>query len=817
FLMVRDIVHYAKENGILVGPGRGSAAGSIVSYILGITKIDPLKYNLLFERFLNPDRISMPDIDIDFNDTRRGEVISYIVERYGKENVAQIITFGTLGAKAVVRDVARVLGFSYQRADTIAKMIPAELNITLRKALDTEVDLRKLYEEESDVKKLFDIAFRLEGLPRNASTHAAGVIISDEKLWEYVPVCRGQNGEIVTQYSMYPLEKIGLLKMDILGLKTLTVINDAVNIVKRTKGIEIDMDAIDFSDKNTYDLLNKANTIGVFQLESSGMRELCRKIGLTQLEEIIALIALYRPGPMNMLEDYVQRKHGKIKVSYYHPLLEPVLKNTYGIMLYQEQVMQTASVLAGFTLAQADTLRRIMGKKITEKMREQEEIFIRGALKNKIKKDVAEKVFEAMAYFAGYGFNKSHSTAYAFIAYQTAYLKANYPVEFMASLLSSEIRNTDKITRYIEECKNINIRVLPPDINESFSSFTVVGDTVRFGLAAVKNVGEAAVSSIIKVRKEGGRFTSVMDFFKRVDSRAVNKKVIESLVRCGAFQSLHPNRAELFHNLDNLIDYMSVSHRDRQKGQISLFSLIDEEQAMGELFEFKPHEEWVKNELLKFEKELLGFYVTGHPLSRFEKLLKRCSADETDTLKDKKDGEEVRIGGIIASLKIATTRAKGEKMGIIRLEDLKGSVEVIAFPSVYKKYQEKIIEGAPVFVFGRMNMRDDIPKISVQDVFLLENFLDEVIASLYLNVTHPDKDIMSRINSIIDSNPGKCPVYLDISFPDDARIVIKAGDGKSVIPSEKTVNQFEDLLGEDTVWLKVANGNGNHRNNNRRK
>ncbi|MCK5706166.1 MAG: DNA polymerase III subunit alpha [Candidatus Aureabacteria bacterium] len=812
FLMVRDIVHFAKENGIFVGPGRGSAAGSLVSYVLGITNIDPLKYNLLFERFLNPDRISMPDIDVDFADNRRSEVINYISEKYGKENVSQIITFGTLSAKAVIRDVARVLGFSYQRADTIAKMIPTELNMTLLKALETEDSLKTLYNDDKDVKRLFDIAFRLEGIPRNASTHAAGVIISNEKIWEYVPVCRGQNSEMVTQYSMKPLEKLGLLKMDILGLKTLTVIQETLSTIKKTKNEDIDLDKIDISDKKTYELLNKANTIGVFQLESSGMRELCRRIGLSQIEEIIAMIALYRPGPMNMLDDYVQRKHGKINVTYYHNSLKPILENTYGIMLYQEQVMQTASVLAGFSLAQADTLRRIMGKKITEKMREQEEIFITGAVKKKIKRNVAEKVFEAMAYFAGYGFNKSHSAAYAVIAFQTAFLKANYPVEFMASLLSSELRNTDKITRYIDESKNMGINVLPPDVNESFNNFTVVNDNIRFGLAAIKNVGETAVRSIIKARKEEGKFKSILDFFKRIDPRVVNKKVVESLIKCGAFHSLNENRSEIFFNLDALLSYVTASHRDRQKGQESLFSLMDEQKNEADIFDFKSCPEWSKNERLKYEKELLGFYVTGHPLSRYEKLLRRCSADDAGSLSDKKDGDEIKIGGIVASIKIATTRSKGEKMAIIRFENLQNNIEVIAFPSAYKKYQELLHEGALLFIFGRISMRDDTPKISAQSVYLLETMLTDIKAAFYINVNNPDRAMLNNIDNIIKEHKGNSPVYLDMTFPDSARVLLKAGDVKTVQAEEKTINAFENLLGEDTVWLKLVNGNnGNGR------
>ncbi|MCB1196587.1 DNA polymerase III subunit alpha, partial [bacterium] len=545
FLIVWDFINYARSQHIPVGPGRGSAAGSIVAYLLGITNIDPLKYGLIFERFLNPERISMPDIDIDFCYERRSEVINYVTQKYGKQNVAQIVTFGTLGAKAAIRDVGRVMGMEYNEVDKIAKLIPAELKMTLGKALESNPDLKTLYDTDHQIHTLIDTASSLEGNVRNTSTHAAGIVISEKPLTTYVPLCTSSNSEISTQYSMKLVEKIGLLKMDFLGLKTLTVIENTVKNILLSRAISIDLDSLPLDDNATYQMLSEGKAIGLFQLESSGMREILIKLKPTCFEDIIALVALYRPGPLGsgMVDDFINRKHGKTKIIYELPQLEPILKDTYGIILYQEQVQKIASVLGGFSLGEADILRRAMGKKIIEEMEQQSVRFVDGAVKNNVPKETAKKIFDLMAKFAEYGFNKSHSAAYALISYQTAYFKANYSVEFMAALLSSEMTNPDKIALYLDECKQMNIELLPPDVNQSYSTFTVIGNTIRFGLNAIKNVGANAVESIIQARESKGLFTSLYDFTKKTDPRQVNKKVIESLIRCGAFDSLNNNRA----------------------------------------------------------------------------------------------------------------------------------------------------------------------------------------------------------------------------------------------------------------------------------
>ncbi|MCM8761583.1 MAG: DNA polymerase III subunit alpha, partial [Candidatus Omnitrophica bacterium] len=542
--------------GIPVGPGRGSAAGSVVSYALGITNIDPLKYDLLFERFLNPERISLPDIDIDFCFERRGEVIDYVVKKYSKDNVAQIITFGTMMAKAAIRDTGRALGMAYADVDRIAKLVPNDLNITLAQALEQEPELKALYKNDPKIAELIETSMVLEGLTRHASTHAAGIVISEEPLVNYVPLYKMQEGQITTAYPMTSLEKIGLLKMDLLGLRTLTVISEAVKIIKRTRGIDLNIDDIPIDDKKTYRLLANAESTGVFQLESSGMKDLLKKLNPERFEDIIALLALFRPGPIGsgMLDDFMKRKHGEIKIRYDHKNLEPILKETYGVILYQEQAMRIASNLAGFTLAQADNLRRAMAKKTPEVMVEMRNHFVNGCLKNGIDKRSADKIFDQIEYFAGYGFNKSHSTAYALISYRTAYLKANYPIEFMTALLTSEKDNLDKIAQYINEAQRMGIRILPPDINESYANFTVVGDSIRFGLAAVKNVGEGAIESIIASRRKNGKFRSIYDFTEKVDSRLVNRKVIESLIKCGAMDSLGLFRSQLSAMIDKAME-----------------------------------------------------------------------------------------------------------------------------------------------------------------------------------------------------------------------------------------------------------------------
>ena len=835
FLIVWDFVHFAKSHGIPVGPGRGSAAGSLAAYLLRITDIDPLRYNLLFERFLNPERISPPDIDMDFCYNRRPEVIEYVRKKYGVDHVAQIITFGTLGAKMVVRDVGRVLGLSYGECDRIAKMIPFDPQMTLRKALEISPEFKAAYQTEDNVRRVIDYGFRLEGLPRNASTHAAGVVIGAEPLTNIVPLTTGTNSdEIVTQYSMNPLGDLGLLKMDFLGLKTLTVIKDAIDLIEQASGDRIDIHNIPLDDKRTFELLNKANTIGVFQLESEGMRDLCRRIGVDSIDVIIALIALFRPGPMNMLDDYVNRKHGKIKVEYDHPLLEPILKETFGVFVYHEQVMQAANVLAGFTLGAADVLRRAMGKKKPEEMEKQREVFVKGCSeKNKIPSAKAQKIFDTLAKFAGYGFNKSHSAAYAFVAYQTAWLKANHAVEFMAASLSNELANTDKIQVFINECKRMGIEVLAPDINESGVRFTVTSRTgvspvpsaapsgrdvraakaIRFGLAAVKNVGEIAVESIIAERSRGGRFKSFEDFCTRVDLRVVNRKVLECLVKCGAFDSLGQGRAQVFAEVEYQMNRATSLQRDRERGQAALFD-VEPVNARRQATGRAPEVEWSQSEMLAFEKELLGFYVSGHPLSQYAEILRRYELASSARLAQLQDGQMTRIGGIITKVITKTTR-QGKPMAILTLEDLDGSVEVLVFPETYAKYVQHVKRDAAIFVCGAVNLREDKPKIVADQIMPLVDVPNRFTKAMHirLSAATASEEILGRVHDVLRVHKGNVPVMFCFIYPDGKLVFLEAHEHFAVTPSEKLVRDLEAILGEDTVWLKVdvekmANGSG---------
>ncbi len=826
FLIVWDFVDFARRNSIPVGPGRGSAAGSLVAYLLRITDIDPLRYGLFFERFLNPERISPPDIDMDFCYNRRPEVIEYVRKKYGADHVAQIITFGTLGAKMVVRDLGRVLGLSYGECDRIAKMIPPDLNMTLDRALEMSAELKAAYRNEEIVRRIIDYGRTLEGLARNASTHAAGVVIGAEPLTNIVPLTRGTNSdEIVTQYSMNPLGDLGLLKMDFLGLKTLTVIKETLDLIEQTTGQRLDIHQIPLDDPKTFDLLNKANTIGVFQLESSGMRDLCRRIGVDSIEVINALIALYRPGPMQFIDDYIARKHGKVKVEYDHPLLEPILKETFGIFVYQEQVMQAANVLAGYTLGGADILRRAMGKKKPEEMEKQRSIFIKGcAEKNKIPRPKAEKIFDTLARFAGYGFNKSHSAAYAVVAYQTAYLKANYPVEFMAALLSNELANTDKIQLFINECRHMGIEVLPPDINESGVRFTVAGqasrlsasaagDTdkpgagptkkIRFGLAAIKNVGEIAVQNIIAVREAGGKFKSFADFCERIDPRVVNRKVVECLVKCGAFDSLEPARAKVFAEIEYQLNRAASLQRDRERGQAALFDVTPVNarlQATGKM----PQVEWTQSEMLAFEKELLGFYVTGHPLSQYADILRRYELASSAQLAQLQDGQATRIGGIISKLQPRTTK-QGKPMAILTLEDLDGSVEVLVFPETYAKSAMHLKPDAAIFVTGTVNLREDKPKIYADRILPLAEVPKHFTKAMHirLSAATANDDVLARVRDVLRSHKGSVPVLFCFIYPDGKLVFMETHEHFCVAPTDELARELEAILGEDSVWLKV--------------
>jgi len=808
FLIVWDFIDYARRQGIPVGPGRGSAAGSLAAYALRITDLDPLRYDLLFERFLNPERISPPDIDIDFCQERRDEVIEYVNEKYGRENVAQIITFGSMMAKGVIRDVGRALEIPYGEVDRIAKLVPNRLNITLKDALKDEPRLREMREADEQVRNLLQIAETLEGLTRHASTHAAGVVISPRPLLEMLPLYKGPNGEILTQYDMNGIEKLGLLKMDFLGLGTLTLIKNTVDIIRQTRGVEINIDSIPLDDQATYKLLSEARTLGVFQLESSGLREILKKLKPENFEDIIALVALYRPGPLGsgMVEDFISRKHGQTKIKYEHPDLEEILKETYGVILYQEQVMQIAGKLAGFSMGSADLLRRAMGKKKPEVMAQQKEKFLEGARAHKISKKVAERIFKLMEHFAGYGFNKSHSAAYAMVAYRTAYLKAKYTVEFMAALLTSVRENTDKVIKYMTECKELDIEVLPPDINLSYSAFTVDTGSIRFGLGGVKNVGENAVQAIITARQEGDPFQSLREFCERVDLRTVNKRVIESLVKAGAFDSLGSSRASLFYSLEETMESAQRKQSARAEGQGTLFEAV----LFDSADELAPAEgsgtpEWDHSQLLAFEKEALGFYITGHPLARYQEQLELRGDCDTQSISDIPDGQKVAIGGVVSKAKLTTTR-KGDRMAFVTLEDLHGSLEVIVFPGVLKDVAPYLQGDEPVLVTGRVDSVEEGAKLIADSIKPLTggNGSSDSMGRVCINLLSAatDSGQIDEINRVLQKHRGECPVLFHIRYPEKGEVDIAASKNFAVSPCEEFVKEMEEAVGRGKVHLE---------------
>jgi DNA polymerase-3 subunit alpha len=761
FLIVWDFINFARKNQIMVGPGRGSAAGSLVAYCLHITNIDPLKYNLLFERFLNPERVTMPDIDVDFCYERRQEVIDYVVKKYGKDKVAQIVTFGTMAARAAIRDVGRVLGYPYGEVDAIAKMVPVELGITIDNALALNPELKKLYDEKDRVRKLLDIARALEGFPRHASTHAAGVVISKDPLVEHVPLHKMGDSNVATQYTMTTLEELGLLKMDFLGLRTLTVIRDALNIIRHTRHMEIDLDRLPLDDKKVYEMLSQGNTAGVFQLESSGMQNLLKELKPEVFEDIIAIIGLYRPGPLGSgaAEDFIRSKNGVKSISYLHPLLKPILSETYGIILYQEQAMKIAQELAGFSLAQADILRKAMGKKKQDVMAAQRASFIEGCVRNNIDRETAAKIFDDISYFAGYGFNKAHTAAYAVIAYQTAYLKTHFPVEFMAALLNSVMDNSDKIAFYVNECRHMGIKVLPPDINESFDTFTVIGDKIRFGLTAVKNVGHGVARAIIDERKHRGKYSTLRDFAGRV-SGELNKKVVESLIKSGAMDSLGARRSQLLKVYEEVLSRVQKQEK-QMKDQISLFEIVDGPAPVDDILPDIP--EYPRSELLAMEKEMLGLYISGHPLREFEKQLLNATTFCSKNLyeEDNKDNLQVVVGGIITGVKTKTT--KSEKiMAFITLEDLTGSMEIIVFPQTYDKYRVLLQQDSKVIIKGRVNFKEDeLPKIIAEEITSFENISSSGNQKDIMVISIPQNEVnLQELKDFIQSHPGKTRVVL---------------------------------------------------------
>jgi len=800
FLIVADFIKYAKEKGIPVGPGRGSAAGCLVSYCLGITGINPLTYGLIFERFFNPDRKKMPDIDIDFCDTRRDEVISYVSKKYGEDKVSQIITFGTMQARAAIRDVGRVLDMPYAEVDKIAKQIPPILHITLKEAIRQSDELKK-FEEENPA--LFQISTVLEGLPRHASTHAAGVVIAPQPLTEFTPLYKSSTGDVTTQYDMTSLEKIGLLKMDLLGLKTLTLIERTVENIKESRGEVLDIENLPLDDKKTFTLLQESRTIGIFQLESEGMRQFANRLAPRNFPDLIPLVSLYRPGTLGSggAEDFIKRRQGELPIKYLHPSLEPILKETYGVILYQEQVMQIASRIANFTMENADGLLRAMGKKIPEVMDEKRADFIKGAAENGISKAKADKIFDSMAYFAGYGFNKSHATAYASIAYRTAYLKANYPLEFMAALLSCERDNKDKVALFIKECGEMSIEVLPPDINESYTDFTVIKDNIRFGLAAIKNVGAAAVEAIIKAREEEGNFTSLYDFCEKVDSRKVTKKVIESLIKCGAFDSIEPRRAYLIALLDRAMKVGGSRQKEKKKGQIALFASSTKQKKDTEV----KAEEWSKSDVLKFEKELLGFYLTGHPLKKYEFLLASIANADTSNLANIGNGKNVKLGGLVTKLRRTFTKKEGRRMAIFSLEDREGAVEVLVYPDAYEDFGQYLKDEAEVVVEGRLNYSEERPKVITSSLLPLEEVakkLADADVHIYVGSKKMEEGVLKTVKRILQSSPGQSLVYLHLSQGDKKETVLLAGGNLKIKAEDVLISELEKTLGEKTVILK---------------
>ena len=794
FLIVWDFINYARGHGVEVGPGRGSAAGSIVAYLLGITNIDPLRYALLFERFLNPERVSMPDIDIDFDDINRGRVISYVKERYGEDHVAQIATFGTMGAKGAIRDVGRVLEMSFSEVSAITKLVPAELNITLERALKESSDFRRLYDEDESVRRVIDLARRIEGLPRNISIHAAGVVIAKEPLASQVPVWVSE-GTLVTEFDKDDVEALGLLKMDFLGLRTLTIIADTVRHVRASHGIDLDVDAIPLVDEKTSQMLCNGDTGAVFQMESAGMTNLVKDLQPKGFVDLIPTVALYRPGPLGsgMVTDFIDGLHGKKEVVYMHPLLEPILKETFGVVLYQEQVMQIVQVLAGFSLGQADLLRRAMGKKKHDLLMAQKEIFLQGCAKNGLETSLANHIFDLLTHFADYGFNKSHSAAYGLLAWQTAYLKAHYPVEFMAGVLTSIMDKTDKIPVYIQLCRQMGIKILPPDINSSAATFGIEDGAIRFGLAAVRNVGENAIVSMERVRAEGGKFRSLVDFCARVDMRAVNRRALESLIKCGAFDSIGTERNQLLASLDAAMQDAARRQRDVLSGQGGLFGeeTMEEVQQIAVSADVPPS---TARERLTWEKDATGFYITGHPLDDYSDTLSALLSIGEIPNTVRKDRQLVRIGGILTSTKRFTTK-KGDTMLFAELEDFSGKIEVTVFPRVFYAHVSALEPDAIIVVEGRVDTTGEEPKLLAEEIWRMNEYRSSFYLIPQTNVDR--RTLWTAMQEIFAAHPGDHPVYVQ----SEGRWR-RLGETYWIDGSKEAQSALTRLMGESAVKMR---------------
>ena len=810
FLIVWDFIRYARDNDIMVGPGRGSAAGSLVAYTLGITKLDPIKYNLLFERFLNPERVSMPDIDVDFCFERRQEVIDYVVRKYGKDRVVQIVTFGTLAARGVIRDVGRVMDLPYNLCDTIAKMVPMELNITIDKALTMSQELRTMYEADEQIHTLIDMAKRLEGLPRHTSMHAAGVVISQKSVDEYVPLSRASDGSITTQFTMTTLEELGLLKMDFLGLRTLTVIQNAVKLAEKSAGISLDMDQIDYDDKAVLSSLGTGKTDGVFQLESAGMKSFMKELKPQSLEDVIAGISLYRPGPMDFIPQYIRGKNNPDTITYDCPQLQPILEPTYGCIVYQEQVMQIVRGLGGYTLGRSDLVRRAMSKKKAAVMAKErqnfvygnEEEHVPGCIANGISEQTANKIYDEMTDFAKYAFNKSHAAAYAVVSYQTAWLKYYYPVEFMAALMTSVIDNPGKVAEYIMTCRQMGIGILPPDINQGEGVFSVTGRQIRYGLSAIKSVGRPVIESILEERNRGGRFTDLKNFIERLSGKEVNKRTIESFIKAGALDSLGGTRRQLMMAYAQVMDSVAQERKSSISGQMSLFDLMGEEEKQEYSIQLPDVGEFDKGQLLAFEKEVLGIYVSGHPLEEYESVWrKNISALSSDFALDEElgqpkiqDGIKAVIGGIVESKTVKYTKTN-KTMAFFLLEDLVGTVEVVVFPRDYEKYHQLIKEDARLFVQGRVSGEDDkASKLICEKIWAFEEVPRDVW--IQFDTVEAFAKQEQKLYQMIYSSDGKDQIVIYVKNP---RLVKRLGERYSMQASGELLRTLIDTFGEANV------------------
>jgi len=789
FLIVWDFIHYARTQDVPVGPGRGSAAGSLVSYAMRITDVDPLQYNLLFERFLNPERVSMPDIDIDFCMRRRGELIEYVTQKYGRDNVAQIITFGTMAAKAAIKDVGRAMEIPYVEVDRLAKMVPTTLGIELKNALEDAPQLKSAVNSDAKLKDLMAVALRLEGLARHASTHAAGVVISPEPLTDLVPVYKTNRDEITTQFDMNALERIGLLKMDFLGLTTLTVLHDAVKMVEQNRGVKIDIDNLALDDADTYKLFARGDTTAIFQFESHGMRDILRRYQATRIEDLTALNALYRPGPIQggMVDDFINRKHGKTKVSYELPQLQDILQETYGVILYQEQVMQIANRLASFSLGEADILRRAMGKKKKEEMAAQRVKFLHGCANNKIPEKKAERIFNLMEEFAGYGFNKSHSCAYALLAYQTAYMKTHYPVEFIAALLTSETGNAEKAVKYINEARGMGISILPPDVNESDLYFTPIGEAIRFGLAAIKNVGENTAKAIRDSRLSGGEFKALYDFCERIEARFLNKRVFESLIKSGAVDSLGPREA-MAASIDDALASLQRASRLRESGQHGLFGGGGGAAETAAPFLLRDAPLWSEEERLASEYAMLGFYVSGHPLERYSSRLAEWSVVRLEEVEGQRNGKEIAVAALIVGVRPMRSK-KGARWAIFTIQDMTGVQELLAFPESFSKHEQTLKPGTPLLLKVRVQIEEAGTRLSLQEARKIADIAEKAAAQrefrVRIEMPLMTEDTLDRLEKLFAEAPGTSQVVFEL----------ESADGTiAVLPSQQRVKASPELM-----------------------